>query len=244
MWQSFINHLPDWFVAIFTGVLVVVTGGLWRSTEKLWVAGERQREVNERSLKLAGEANDRARQQFVDGRRPWISIEAQVGSDKIWEEKGARFYVTAKFKNLGLVPAKAFFCEAISSTLGPANSDPNADLLKHRADVLRRREAQAEIGLVLAPGQVREVNFGLVTFNEDIERNSAQIQGSAFFSPIIFITVAYRFEGSGDTHSAGSAYILLRAGENGHPRMFKREDGNVPRALLGLDIYPASGHAD
>ena len=36
------EHAPDWFVAIFTALLVFVTYRLVQSTNKLWEAGERQ----------------------------------------------------------------------------------------------------------------------------------------------------------------------------------------------------------
>jgi hypothetical protein len=38
----FLDHLPDWFVAVFTGFLVYVTNRLVKSTNKLWEAGEKQ----------------------------------------------------------------------------------------------------------------------------------------------------------------------------------------------------------
>jgi hypothetical protein len=41
-YQPFTDHAPDWFVAIFTGLLVYVTFRLVNSTNKLWEAGERQ----------------------------------------------------------------------------------------------------------------------------------------------------------------------------------------------------------
>ena len=40
--SSFLEHMPDWFVAIFTALLVYVTHRLVTSTNKLWAAGERQ----------------------------------------------------------------------------------------------------------------------------------------------------------------------------------------------------------
>jgi hypothetical protein len=40
--KIFLDHLPDWFVALFTAVLSIFTGLLWWSTNKLWKAGERQ----------------------------------------------------------------------------------------------------------------------------------------------------------------------------------------------------------
>ena len=41
-YDIFTEHAPDWFVAIFTALLVFVTYRLVQSTNKLWEAGERQ----------------------------------------------------------------------------------------------------------------------------------------------------------------------------------------------------------
>ncbi|TPJ32847.1 hypothetical protein [Mesorhizobium sp. B2-8-3] len=40
--ENLVEHAPDWSVAFFTFVLCVFTGLLWRSTNKLWLAGEKQ----------------------------------------------------------------------------------------------------------------------------------------------------------------------------------------------------------
>jgi hypothetical protein len=41
-YETIFDHMPEWFVAVFTGLLTVVTFLLVRSTNRLWKAGERQ----------------------------------------------------------------------------------------------------------------------------------------------------------------------------------------------------------
>ena len=83
-----IEHAADWFVAAFTFMLVVVTGGLVWSTNRLWLAGERQ-------YALAGVT---AQRQL----RAYISLKSarldgfKVGSDPI---------ATIEFINGGQTPA-------------------------------------------------------------------------------------------------------------------------------------------
>lgn len=40
-YDTFLEHTPDWFVAIFTGILTFVTWRLVKSTNKLWEAADR-----------------------------------------------------------------------------------------------------------------------------------------------------------------------------------------------------------
>lgn len=52
-YSTFLDHTPDWFVAIFTALLTCVTYRLVKSTNKLWEAGERQIEVARQSADAA-----------------------------------------------------------------------------------------------------------------------------------------------------------------------------------------------
>jgi hypothetical protein len=79
-WQNkFFDHLPDWFVALFTGLLVYVTHRLVKmtdrlreSTERLWEAGERQigvaqeaAEAAKASTKIANDSLTKLQRAFV-----------------------------------------------------------------------------------------------------------------------------------------------------------------------------------
>lgn len=52
-YNTFLEHMPDWFVALFTGFLTIVTWRLVVSTNKLWEAGERQLKVGQASVDAA-----------------------------------------------------------------------------------------------------------------------------------------------------------------------------------------------
>ena len=52
-YDIFTDHAPDWFVAVFTGVLAFITYRLVQSTNKLWEAGERQIGVAEKAASAA-----------------------------------------------------------------------------------------------------------------------------------------------------------------------------------------------
>jgi hypothetical protein len=62
-YNTFLEHPPDWFVALFTGLLTVVTFLLVRSTNRLWEAGERQISVardSAQAAKIAAEATKKS----------------------------------------------------------------------------------------------------------------------------------------------------------------------------------------
>ena len=86
-YDTFLNHTPDWFVAIFTALLsfvtyrlVSTTGDLRGSTDKLWEAGERQigissqmAELTRQQVGIAGVQADIQRKQHAVGRLQYIA---------------------------------------------------------------------------------------------------------------------------------------------------------------------------
>ena len=62
-YQTFLDHTPDWFVAIFTLLLAFITYRLVASTNRLWEAGERQ-------LKIAGKTASVA----INVERPYVYV--------------------------------------------------------------------------------------------------------------------------------------------------------------------------
>lgn len=114
-WQDkFFDHMPDWFVALFTGVLALVTwrlvtmtGRLWESTEKLWDAGERQVRIAEQSAEAAKVSAEVAKQAMIASQRAWIrrtriffSTPLEVRDDGLVNSA-----VAFEFTNVGNAPA-------------------------------------------------------------------------------------------------------------------------------------------
>jgi hypothetical protein len=88
--------ITDSLLALFTFGLLIFTGLLWRSTDKLWIAGEKQ-------LKLAREA-------LVADQRAWLIVTSfEIESIKIGEivngAAGATVEATIKISNVGRTPA-------------------------------------------------------------------------------------------------------------------------------------------
>ncbi len=69
------DHLPEWSVALFTGLLVWATAGLRRSTDKLWEAGERQISVAQKSAEAAEASAKIADAGLRITQRAYLSVE-------------------------------------------------------------------------------------------------------------------------------------------------------------------------
>lgn len=97
-YDTFLDHTPDWFVAIFTALLSFVTYRLVTSTNRLWEAGERQIAVAEKSSAAAIQSVDAVERQL---RAYMIVSRADIkdfGPDLAAE-------VRLDFKNTGATPA-------------------------------------------------------------------------------------------------------------------------------------------
>lgn len=101
---TFIDHTPDWFVALFTlglvGItyrLVTATIGLRESTDKLWEAGERQIGIAKRSADIAEASLTKLQRAFVFPEQMQVEIR-QVGSQRFFD-------FDLRWKNSGSTPA-------------------------------------------------------------------------------------------------------------------------------------------
>lgn len=103
-------------VAGFTVVLAISTIGLWLATNRLWEAGENQRDLLERtskeqardmqaSIDAAKEANILSRDIFISEQRPWLRW--QMNPNAMLKKNGPKLTLEAfgSIQNLGKIPA-------------------------------------------------------------------------------------------------------------------------------------------
>ncbi|MCP1915415.1 hypothetical protein J2R96_007895 [Bradyrhizobium elkanii] len=128
--DTFLNHTPDWFVALFTALLTFVTyrlvsttGDLRDSTDRLWEAGERQIElarttaatqsrdmqdsiaVARRSADAAMKAAKTAEKALFLDQRPWLHWKFPAGLKAHKSGRHIRVEVAAVLENTGKTPA-------------------------------------------------------------------------------------------------------------------------------------------
>jgi hypothetical protein len=79
--------------------------GLWRSTNKLWEAGERQLQITQQSAEAATQSAITAERTLVAAHRPWIQAEVMVGGPIVYNVNGVNFNIKIRLKNIGRAPA-------------------------------------------------------------------------------------------------------------------------------------------
>lgn len=121
--KSLIEHAPDWSVAFFTFVLCVFTGLLWRSTNKLWLAGDKQMELIEKNAaqqsidmkasikvaedaaKAAGRSAEVAERTMILNDRPWLGVDLDIVGPLVFTAHDCSIKLTMTITNHGRSPA-------------------------------------------------------------------------------------------------------------------------------------------
>ncbi|MBZ9843717.1 hypothetical protein [Mesorhizobium sp. CA5] len=121
--ENLVEHAPDWSVAFFTFILCVFTGLLWRSTNKLWLAGEKQMKliqdnaalqsadmqasikVAEDAAKAANRSAEVAERTMVLNDRPWVGVELQILGPLVFTAHDCSIKLDMTITNHGRSPA-------------------------------------------------------------------------------------------------------------------------------------------
>lgn len=130
-YKTFLDHTPDWFVALFTALLFFVTNRLVKSTNKLWDAGERQIKLTRsvaavqarntrRQLRLSEDTAERELRAYL-----WVEVQNILQLDE-----ANPIAVRVAMNNAGKTPAYnvCISCSAIvAPALLPSGTQFNAD---------------------------------------------------------------------------------------------------------------------
>lgn len=204
-YDTFLNHTPDWFVALFTALLgfvtyrlVSTTGDLRDSTDKLWEAGERQLEHLDHTSK----------QQL----RAYVHIEKVDVIGKVNTDEAPHFRIT--FKNYGSTPAYK-----VSHTYGISLVFPGGNP-KHRKPKITRFSD-------LGPSQHRNslYFFGDVVW-QIMRPGLKEENGKIFVDGEITYFDAFQIkEGATEPHRTRYRFRLVET-ENGNGVLWFADEGN------------------
>jgi hypothetical protein len=152
----FLDHLPDWFVAAFTGLLVYVTARLVGSTNKLWeatngllkFAGQQAEDMKEaisaskraadaadRSAKISGDALTKLQRAFVvlkEIKKGEAYREADSAEQDVMEQQFIP--VTLVLENSGATPTRRLRTQATFAEF-KTKEGPGADFKFFDADI-------------------------------------------------------------------------------------------------------------
>ena len=93
------------FSALFAAVVAGFTWRLWKSTDKLWIAGERQIGVAEKAAKSAEASNVLSRKIFVAEQRPWLLWHIPAITTIANDGKQLTISISGELSNIGKTPA-------------------------------------------------------------------------------------------------------------------------------------------
>ena len=229
---------PDWWVAIFTGLLVIATAGLWVFTALLWKTTIRAVKGEEVAIATAREGNQISRDSIAAGQRAWLRPEVRITSVRYTHEKRGPFrisgaldiFFTVTVENLGNSPAirvvlgKRQIIDIVLEMEDIADVPGEQTTLGEEIKANRSREDE----VVIFPGEKREMRSALSLsthrYDEIIAKFDAADASAAEkamddgkepqavyrqISPIFVGCVDYRFQSSGDHHQTWFAYEVM-----------------------------------
>lgn len=88
-YDTFLNHITDWLIAIFSGLLVLFTYRLWKATAGLWDVTDKQLTEIKASVAIADKTADAAKKsadsfQAIERARIYVEVEhIQRGKEKM-----------------------------------------------------------------------------------------------------------------------------------------------------------------
>jgi len=216
-YDTFLEHTPDWFVALFTLLLTFVTWRLVVSTNKLWAAGERQMELiaansaqqsrdMKASIAAAEEANRVSRESVTATRRAWLSVEdVKLVPPTQFMEDGFTFKASATIKNLGQTPALAVWVDFQTLYL------ENGETYVTAKDRIMTKARQHPFGghTIFPQDTLIQTELFADAKETIIKSISIRPDGQRNFGLMLFVTVSYKIVGDEGRHITHHVHDLL-----------------------------------
>jgi hypothetical protein len=222
----------DWNVisaivsAIATVVVACFTVSLARSTKWLWeetkAAGNISRKSAEAAEKaaIATELSVRvAREAYIASERPWVSVDAVVGSDLLRKPHGIEFGVNFTVKNFGKSPAVNvhIFYEVVTLKLA---QDQFSGVRQRINQMAIQGKAGKEMGIQLFPTEEEVIPWISSLSNDEIEDAKKSYAPPAGMLPSFFVigSVFYQLPFDEEVHQTGFNYYVLSIGDPRYPK--------------------------
>jgi hypothetical protein len=214
-WPTFFGirlKITDSLLAFFTGGLLVFTGLLWRSTDKLWGASLRQAELTQAAL--------------IGDQRAWVTTSLQIGSEGMtFRDDGIGIHISLQVTNVGRTAALR--CHT--------NMRIVVDFAELADDVKRFCEENkirnADHGRLTAANETYLRPWRLSATNKEIYQYGRR---DGIF-PIVIGCVTYEILQDDLIHQTAFAYSLALDDGNAFGTGIRREDGDlVAEQLLVL----------
>lgn len=207
---GFMDSHEGFFVGGFTGALVVATILLWRATNALWEAGERQIAHFERtaerqaadmeaSISAAEKANEIARSTLVASKRAWINIESvdALPENKISGE-GGNIAVDILVRNVGGSPA----INVLIDTMHIYDMDAQSiSIAARQFRGMLQRQTEHMGTDVLFPNEPFEMGMAIVVGRDELAGACvAREDNKRILGIILLVGVAYKIASDPEAH--------------------------------------------
>jgi hypothetical protein len=235
-----IGKALDRFGSAITALATIAIAGftftLWRSTDRLWRAGEDQ-------IAIARESSEIAERTLVAGQRPWIHVDIDIDDDMVFDGNGnARIPLVFVLKNIGHSPATNVRVNAYIFLFGPNHDNP---LVEHRAycEIVRRRTDRMLSYTLFPDEEPKRIPYFQTIGAHQFEelRESWRGRGAdewRHFIPHIVGCVSYSIPFDNRQHQTGFMTELRRllpgAPPDLHWGMFSIEEQTVPATDMRL----------
>lgn len=242
---------PEWWTAIFTGVLAIFTIILSISTIGLWISGENQIKTTRRlaiwqsrqtraSLKISERA-------LIATHRPWITVSIDIKGPLSYDPRGAYFPFRFNLENVGKSPAKNVFVRP--EIVCPESVDGNPITPQ---DVQRRiiRDVKKyncyPFGNTVFPGITDVQELGVYLPWDKFEQARSN---KDYILPTLVGVVVYISEFSDAPHVTGFIVDIARdlalrpatVHEGRRPGLIYPDEGEIPQHSLRLNRSPING---
>jgi hypothetical protein len=212
--------------ALATVVIAGFTISLARSTKKLWNETQAAGEVTKKSAQAAEKTAIAAehsiqisREAYVASERPWISVDAGIGTNLERTPVGVEFGINFTVKNHGKSPAinVHIFYEVVTLKIG---GDPFSGARKKVTERGIEARAGANMGVQLFPSEVKVISWKSPLTTNEIKLALESHKPPAGFLPSFHIVGSAFYQSAFDDemHQTGFNYYVLAVGDPAHPR--------------------------
>ena len=228
-------------IAWFTVSLASSTKKLWGETQAAGAVAQKSAQAAEKAATAAEHSIQVSREAYIASERPWVSVDAVIGSDLLKNSNGIEFGVNFTVKNHGKSPAinVHIFYDVVTLVIA---ADPFSDVRQKITSLGTQTKIGEHMGVQLFPSDVKAIPWINTLSNVEIEKALKSHKPLAGMLPSFYIvgSVFYQSAFGGETHQTGFNYYVVAFGDPKYPKGSDVPDftDTFPMGRIFLDSKP------
>lgn len=244
----------DWSVistiltAIATAVIALLTISLAVSTKRLWAESKAAGSISLKSAQAAEKAANSAehsvhvsREAYISSERPWVSVDAVIGSNLLRTQNDINFDVHFTVKNHGKSPAinVHVFYEVVTLKL---SSDPFGDVREKISRLAIADGAGVEMGIQLFPSESKVIRWRSPLTTAEISKATASLNPPLGLLPSFYVigSVFYQSPFDEKIRQTGFNYYVCFTGNPHFPEGSDIPDFSESLPMEQVRLEPVS----